>query len=265
VTAQPCPLPSDSAIPTLSIVLATLNERENLPAVIERIRHQKLPRFEIIVVDDGSTDGTRDYLRELAQSDSRIRLLFHEGKQTTLRAQCQGIEVAAGAYVVVMDADLQHPPELLGPMTERLDAGAALVVASRYAPGGSAGPRTVFRWTASRGAEWLAKLMLPSARRVSDPVSGYFGFRREIWVTLNPLYRGYKLLLFLLVMAEGRPVGEVGYAFTPRGGGASKVTQGFAFVRIYLIELLLARRLREELRSRPPAPDAASGSNAKVG
>lgn len=243
------PVASDA--PRLSIVLATLNERDNLPAVVERIRRQPLPPFELVVVDDGSTDGTREYLRQAATQDPRILPLFHEGKQTTLRAQCQGIERASGQYVVVMDADLQHPPELLPSLVRRLDVGDGLVIASRYAPGGSAGPRTPSRWLISHGAEAAAKLLLPAARGISDPVSGYFAFRRAIWSPLNEQYRGYKLLLFVLVMAAGQAVGEVGFRFEPRGEGASKVTQSSAFIRLFLVELLLARRLSVARRNRP--------------
>jgi dolichol-phosphate mannosyltransferase len=255
-----------SPAPELSIILATLNERKNLPELIERIRRQTLPEYEMLVVDDGSRDGTRDYVREIAASDGRIRLLCHEGKQTTLRAQCQGIEAARGRFVVVMDSDLQHPPELLGPMLEQLRSGSALVIASRYSAGGSAGARTSFRWSVSRGAEWLARVLLAPTRGISDPISGYFAFRRDIWVPLDPLYRGYKLLLFLLVMAEGDRITEVGFQFTPRGEGASKVAQGLAFIRIFAIEVLLASRMRGEIRNRPDrrGPVRSSEADAKV-
>jgi dolichol-phosphate mannosyltransferase len=236
--------------PVVSIVLATLNERQNLPEVVQRIGRQDLPLYELLVVDDGSTDGTREYLRELAARDPRVRPIFHEGKQTTLRAQCQAIDVATGRYVVVMDADLQHPPETVPALLRELESGAALVVASRYAPGGSPGPRTLARLVISRGAEWTTKLVLASARRVSDPVSGFFGFRREIWIPLNPLYRGYKLLLFLLVMARGRRVAEIGFRFEPRSEGSSKVTSGPVFIRVFLIEVFLARRWESLLRKR---------------
>jgi dolichol-phosphate mannosyltransferase len=236
--------------PVVSIVLATLNERQNLPEVVQRIERQGLPPYEILVVDDGSTDGTREYLRELRAHDPRIRLFFHEGKQTTLRAQCQAIDVAEGSYVVVMDADRQHPPETLPALLRGLESGASLVIASRYAPGGTAGPRTLSRRAVSRGAEWMAKLFLKPAREVTDPVSGYFAFRREIWLPLDPLYRGYKLLLFVLVMAEGRRISDVGFRFEPRSGGSSKVTQTPEFLRHFLIEVLLARRLEGLLRRR---------------
>jgi dolichol-phosphate mannosyltransferase len=147
----------------------------------------------------------------------------------------------------VMDADLQHPTEVIPSMLSRLEGGAAVVVASRYAPGGTAGSRSAGRIAISRGAEWTAKLLLPAARRVSDPISGFFGFRREVWIPLNSQYRGYKLLLFVLAMVDQRPVAEVPFRFEPRTEGASKVVQGPAFIRHFLIEAILARRLAGSL------------------
>lgn len=241
------PQPDGGRPPKVSIILATLNERQNLPLLLERLWKVALPPFEVIVVDDGSKDGTREFLTEAARSEPRLRLVWHEGKQTTLKAQCQGIAVARGAFVVVMDADLQHPPEVIPAMVSALEGGAALVVGSRYAEGGTAGPRTGTRATISRGAELTAKFFLPEARSVRDPVSGFFAFRREIFRPLDPRWRGYKLLLFLLVMARGQRVEEVGYRFEPRGSGTSKVTQNSRFVRFFLTELLLAKRLERSI------------------
>ncbi len=231
----------------LSIVLATLNERRNLPELLDRLRREPLPSYEILVADDGSSDGTREYLEEAARADPRIRLLYHDGKQTTLRAQARAIARARGDRVVVMDADLQHPPETVPHLLDALDRGAPVAVASRYAVGGTPGPRTFGRIVLSRGAEWTARLLLPPARRVSDPVSGFFAFRREVWVPLDPRYRGYKLLLFVLAMAGSEHVAEVGYRFEPRASGVSKVTQGPAFVRHFLVETMLARRFSRRL------------------
>jgi dolichol-phosphate mannosyltransferase len=239
------------SLPEISIVLATLNEGRNIREVVQRIERQKLPSYEIIVVDDGSTDGTREYVRERSTQDSRIRYLFHDGKQTTLRAHGLGIDATRGRFVVVMDADLQHPPETIPSLVHELELGASVVVASRYAKGGSAGPRTLVRFAYSRGAEWIAKALLVPARQVRDPISGYFGFRRTVWVPLNPQYRGYKILLFVLVMAEGQRTAEVGFGFEPRTEGTSKATQSLAFIRLFLIEVLLARRLRRLLKTHP--------------
>jgi len=247
--------------PGVSIILATLNERENLPSVLERLWKVSLPPFEVVVIDDGSTDGTREYLTEAARSEPRLRLVWHEGKQTTLRAQCQGIALARGEFIVVMDADLQHPPEILPALVDALRGGASLAVGSRYAAGGTPGPRTVARAAISRGAEWTAKLFLSEARRLTDPVSGLFAFRREIFRPLEREWRGYKLLLFVLAMTRGSRIAEVGFRFEPRSSGASKVTQNSRFIRFFLTEIVLAKRLERSLareaRRRPAAVPAS--------
>jgi dolichol-phosphate mannosyltransferase len=250
--SEPGPDPAPS--PRLSIVLATLNERSNLPELVDRLRAVPLPPWEAVVVDDGSTDGTREWVEGLRAADPRFRAIYHDGKQTTVRAQCQGIRAARGELVVVMDADLQHPPELLAPMVDRLEGGAALVVASRYLPGGTPGARSALRGLLSRGAESVARAMLVDARRITDPVSGFFAFRRSVFRPFDPGFRGYKLLLFLLVMAHGRPVAEVPFRFEPRTAGASKVTGGIAFVRVFLTEVIFAKRVERALRSRPGPP-----------
>ncbi|MFY9717289.1 MAG: glycosyltransferase [Thermoplasmata archaeon] len=235
--------------PRLSIVLGTLNERANLPELFGRLRQVPLPSWEAIIVDDGSTDGSRPYLEELTTSDPRFRAIFHDGQQTTVRAQCQGIQAARGTFVSILDADLQHPPELLPRLVRSLEEGASLTVASRYTPGGSAGERSAFRGLLSRLADLLARLLLTDARRISDPVSGFFAFRREVYVPLDPGYRGYKLLLFLLVMAHDRSVAEIPFRFEPRTAGASKVVGGLGFVRVFLTEVILAKRLERGLRA----------------
>jgi dolichol-phosphate mannosyltransferase len=239
-------------VPRVSIVLATLNERENLPNVLERVRRQPLGAYEVLVADDGSRDGTREFVMGEARSDARVVPVFHDGKQTTLQAQAQAIARARGAFVAVMDADRQHPPELLAEMIRALEDGAGLVVASRYVAGGSPGPRSAMRAVISRSAALVAKLLVPEARGVSDPVSGFFAFRRELFRELDPRYRGYKLLLFVLVMNRGRRCAEVGFRFEPRTRGASKVTETFDFVRVFLVESILARRLSSSLDAPRP-------------
>jgi len=241
--------------PVVSVVWAVLNERSNLPELVRRLRLVPLPSFEVVVVDDGSTDGTREYLTELAAGDPRFRVVFHNGRQTTVRAQAQAIQSAHGRFVIVMDADLQHPPEVLPAMVRALEDGASLVVGSRYAPGGAVGERTWGRYLLSKGAEWLARIWIREVRHLTDPVSGLFGFRREIYRSIDPEYRGYKLLLFVAVMSRGEHLAEVPFRFDPRTTGASKVTQGWRFVRLFLGELSLARRTRHRLASSPRLPD----------
>ncbi len=240
-------------VPEVSLVWATLNEAANLPTLVARLRAVGLPRLEVIVVDDGSADGTREYLRSLESEDSRFRLLTHDGKQTTVRAQTQGIAAARGRFVVIMDADLQHPPELVPKLLERLDRGDSLAIASRYTTGGSPGPRNGIRALISRGAEWLARRFAPNARLATDPVSGYFAFRREIFRPIDPRYRGYKLLLFVLAMLPDERVSEVAFQFAPRLQGKSKLTENSQFFRLFLVELLLVRRTYRAIRQREPS------------
>ncbi len=234
--------PSAPSSLTLSIVLSTYNERSNLPRLIDAIQTLPLPPHEIIVVDDGSTDGTREYLIALAQTDSSVRAVLHNGKQTLTPAQRQGIDAAHGDFVVVMDADLQHPPEVVPQLLAEMEDGKDLVVATRYGSGGSPGNRSSTRGIISRLAMFTAKGLVPGARRVTDPVSGFFGFRRAAFGRLNPRYRGYKLLLFVLEMCRHRPVSEVPYRFRERLHGRSKITQSWEFVRVFLVEAILARR-----------------------
>jgi dolichol-phosphate mannosyltransferase len=229
--------------PRLSIVLGTLNEHENLPVLLEQIARQRLPPFEVIVVDDGSTDGTREFLRTAAAQSPWLHPIFHDGQQTLTPAQCQGIAEARGEYVLIMDADLQHPPDSIPTMVAELEAGGDLVVATRYGRGGSVGRRSIFRAALSRGAEAVVRAFVPAARRVSDPVSGFFAFRRAIFRPLDARYRGYKLILFLLVSCRARRVVEVPYRFRARKNGSSKIIQDLEFVRTFLREVHRARRL----------------------
>ena len=252
--------------PKLSIVLATLNEVENIPTLLREIRLQELPPFEIIVVDDGSTDGTRERLLDEAGRDPRIRPIFHDGRQTLVPAHCQGIDAARGDYVVVMDADRQHPAKALPLIVRSLEQGAVLAIASRYAPGGSPGPRSALRGAVSRAAETTAKILVAEARTVSDPTSGFYGFRRQVFVPLDPMVEGYELLPFLLVMCNGFPKREIPYRFEPRRNGESKIVQKkLDFVVTFLSEMQAIRRWKKLIaRRREETLVARIGSNLSL-
>jgi dolichol-phosphate mannosyltransferase len=236
--------------PQVSIVLATLNERTSIEPLLTTLFDLDLPPLEVVVVDDGSVDGTRDYVRAAALTDPRIRLLCHDGCQTLTTAQLQGIRAARGKYVIIMDADLQHPPSVVPKIVRALQGGKCLVVASRYAPTGEVGERTRYRALLSKGAESMARFTLTAARDITDPISGFFGCERELALPMNPSTRGYKLLLFLLVLSEGKGVGEIGYQFGPRSGGSTKIAHGTAFLRMFTAELMAAKQL--ELWKRSP-------------
>jgi dolichol-phosphate mannosyltransferase len=235
--------------PRTSIVLATLNEREALPRLVQSLTALPLKNLELVIVDDGSTDGTREFIDRLELEHVALVRVFHRGRRTLRQAQLEGFAHAGGEFVVVMDSDLQHPPETVSRIVSELVSGADLVVASRYANGGGVGARPPVRSIISRGAEVLAKTLIPEARVVRDPLSGFFGFRREILRQEAIRTGGYKLLLTLLVVARGRRVLEVPYLFETRPSGESKITGDLRFVPIFLSELLVTRRARRLARA----------------
>lgn len=246
--------------PELSIILATLNERDSLPRLLDDIGGQPLPSYEIVVVDDGSTDGTREFLQELSRKDGRVRPIFHEGRQSLLQAHCQGIEVARGDLAIIMDADLQHPPEILPSIIRELQKGNVLVVASRHVDGGSPGEVSFYRSLLSKGARLMARFLLPRSARISDPISGFYGFHRSVFVPVNPRWRGYELLPFLLAMCRDLPAIEIPYEFQQRRFGFSKiVNHDLGFIRIYLTQIVLVARFERLLHDR-----LRSGSKVRI-
>ncbi|HET6248227.1 MAG TPA: polyprenol monophosphomannose synthase [Tepidisphaeraceae bacterium] len=216
--------------PQISIILPTLNEADNLPRVIPRIAAALAGRdFEIIVVDDNSHDATPQVCAELA---GRFPLRLHvrmEPKDGLSGAVLEGMAMARGEYLAVMDADLQHPPEKLPELLAPLESGEAeFVLGSRYAPGGSMhGSWSLVRHLNSRIATFLAR---PFSGNTHDPMSGFFALKRETYEhaeRLTPL--GYKVALELMCKCRAKNVREVPIHFSTRELGESKLTAAQQF------------------------------------
>lgn len=209
----------------LSVIVPTYNERENVPHLVERLE-RALGRVshELIFVDD-STDGTDDEIARLAVGHPNIVLVHREIRGGLATAVVEGFRRAESDAVCVLDADLQHPPEVVPSLVEALErTGADLVVASRNVRGGGYEAFSAVRRLASQVATHLARALLRRARLVADPMSGFFVVRREAvrGIALQPV--GYKILLEILVRAPLRRVTEVPYTFRARGRGTSKLT-----------------------------------------
>ncbi|MEN8614647.1 glycosyltransferase family 2 protein [Dehalogenimonas sp. THU2] len=208
----------------LTIVIPTYNESVNIQPLIERI-HQNLVgnSYDVLIVDDNSPDGTSDRVRDLAATYP-ISVVVRKDKRGLASAVVDGFQLAKGDFLAVMDADLQHPPEILSQLLDAANGGADLVIASRYVKGGSVGNWSALRRFISAGAGWLAHLVLPSTRKVKDPMSGCFLFDREILsgVTLSPV--GYKILLEILCLSKAQKVAEVPYRFENRRAGKTKLS-----------------------------------------
>jgi len=206
----------------VSIIIPTYNEAENIKKLIPLIK-EKLSNhnFEIIVVDDNSPDGTAEVVESLRYKYNNIKILKRPGKVGLASAVVDGLRLAEGDIIAVMDADLQHPPDLLPKMLEKIESGYDLVIASRYVSGG--GNKTnLVRRILSRGAIVLARILLPRCRKIKDPVSGFFMIKRDkLPESFTPL--GFKILLDIILNGKWRNVYEIPYEFKARKEGGSKL------------------------------------------
>lgn len=210
--------------PDVSIIVPALNEAENLPVLLPRIAQALAGRsYEVIVVDDDSRDRTAEVCAELAERYP-LKLIVRTHRTDGLSgAVLKGMESARGETFIVMDADLQHPPESIPDLIAGLDAGADFVIGSRYVPGAT----TAERWGVLRRLNsFLATLLArPFAGNTNDPMSGFFALRRSTYLSaerLTPL--GYKIALELMCKTRARDVREIPIHFATRRHGQSKLT-----------------------------------------
>ena len=240
--------------PLLSVILPTYNERENLSVLVPRLLDilSDVP-CEVIVVDDGSPDGTAASVREMAASDSRVRLVERPGKAGLASAVFTGAAEARGRLVAVMDADLSHDPDILPEMLERAADGCDVVIGSRYVRGGSFAHQPLVRRLISRVLNTGVRVMLMLPQR--DVLTGYALCRRELLTRMPTRYssRGFKWLLELLVVHRGLRVHEAPIVFRNRYAGVSKADAREALGLAVLCLRLAPRRLR-----RAPATSASA-------
>lgn len=247
----------------VTVLLATINERESLPTVLAEIEAAVGPGVQLMIVDDGSSDGTREYLLDSARSDGSLRWIFNPGPQTIVGAHIQGIANSRTPYIVVMDSDGQHPPSAIPKLLQALHRGADVAVGTRFGPGGSTGGRTPFRGLVSRVAAILIQVTIRNTRRISDPTSGFFAVRRASLVPFTRDLRGYETLVFVLAMMKAPRIAEVPYVFRERKNGESKVLRGFSFFRVFFTQLVAAKRTEFDARARIGPPAAAASAKPR--
>ncbi|PSJ16569.1 glycosyltransferase family 39 protein [Nitrosomonas supralitoralis] len=206
-----------------SIIVPTLNESENIDLLLTRIYALDFipDSFEIIVVDDGSTDGTPNKVRDWAKQ-SNIRLIERREEPDLSASILTGVAAAKSNVIVIMDADLSHPPEQLSAViTPILNNSYDVVVGSRYITGGSTENWPLYRQLLSRIGGWIARPICD----VNDATSGFFAFRRELASNISDHALGYKILLELLMANQGKiRVTEIPICFRDRTHGTSKLS-----------------------------------------
>ncbi|HVU46663.1 MAG TPA: polyprenol monophosphomannose synthase [Terracidiphilus sp.] len=234
----------------LGLVIPTLCEAGNIGCLLSHIRSVLDPHgipYEIIVVDDDSTDGTGDIVAAIAREDARVRLIVRKGERGLSGAVLDGWHNTDAGILGVMDADLQHPPELLPQLYDAMTTGSDLVIGSRYTPGGELGGWSPMRKLLSAAAVWATWPVQRRRMRAKDPMSGFFMVRRNCVEGIDFQRAGFKLLLEILVRARINSVREVPFVFGSRFRGASKanmkvaIDYGRLLARLYRCRYSLRR------------------------
>ncbi len=208
----------------ISIVVPTYNEAENVGNLTNQIDYAlRGIEYEVIFVDD-STDDTVAAIQTVMNENPHVRMHHRDTEKGLATAVLKGFTLADGDYIAVMDADLQHPPAILRSMYAVMETGADFCIPSRFIPGGSDGGLGPYRKLVSGVARYIGKIALPSLRKISDPTSGLFMFRRSVidGADLRPI--GWKIMVEVLAMGTYRTVVEIPYKFQARPAGESKLS-----------------------------------------
>jgi dolichol-phosphate mannosyltransferase len=213
---------------SLTAILPTYNERENIPILIDCILRHVRPPVQVLVVDDDSPDGTWQVVAEIAARDRRVRLLHRTTERGLTSAIWAGIRAADTDAVSWMDCDLAMPPEAIPALLARLEAGADIAVGSRYVAGGRDVGHSLLARAFSVTINACAMLLL--GWRVRDYTSGFIAARRGVFdrIVLTGDYGEYCIDLLARAQFMGLRVEETPYVCGARLSGESKTATNIA-------------------------------------
>ena len=209
----------------VSVILPTINERENLEKLIPALQNLNL-NLEIIVVDDGSTDGTIEFVKKCMKKYSNVKLVARPAKLGLGSAYIDGFKVSKGECIVTMDADLSHNPKYIPLFLKELkEKRADIVLGSRYVEGGRIIGWKVHRKIISKTANFIARTIL--GLNVNDVTTGFRMYRREAFekIASRIKAKGYEFQVESLYMAKllGLKIVEYPIVFVNRVIGKSKL------------------------------------------
>lgn len=208
----------------VSIVVPTYREAQNVTVLVGRIKEVVRALaldVELLIVDDRSDDGTVAVLEAMGEGEW-LKPIVRDGERSLSASVVEGLRRSSNEILVVMDADLSHPPEAIPLLIDALDEpGVDFAIGSRFVPGGTTDPE----WSPWRRLNSLvARLLVRPLVSVQDPTSGFFALRRERFLAirgLNPI--GYKIALELLIKGRCRTIREVPIHFSDRLHGTTKL------------------------------------------
>lgn len=217
------PPASPATRPHASIIVPTYNEADGIATLIRRlddVRERSGIDLELVIVDDASPDGTARAAHALEAP--WVHVVERRAPRSLAGAVLDGFARAASDVLVVMDADLTHPPSAVPELIAAVRAGAPIAVGSRYAAGGSTDPD----WPAlRRAASILGTGLVRPIARTTDPLSGFFAIRRDVLDAAGPIReRGFKIGLEIIVRAGVRGIADVPIQFVDRKRGESKAS-----------------------------------------
>ncbi|MFO7579848.1 MAG: glycosyltransferase family 39 protein [Nitrosomonas halophila] len=218
-----------------SLIVPTLNEASNIDPLLNSLFALDClgDQFEVIIVDDGSTDGTPEKVKSWGTTHN-VRLIERHAEPDLTASILEGVAAARHPVIAVMDADLSHPSDRLAALVQPIvDGSHDVVVGSRYIPGGGTENWPFYREWLSRAGGLLARAICD----VNDATSGFFAFRRALATHIPNNARGYKILLELLMAGQGQlRVKEIPICFRDRTRGTSKLS--FSHNLIFLQRLI---------------------------
>jgi dolichol-phosphate mannosyltransferase len=232
-----------------ALMVPTLNEAGNIESLLRQVQDALEPLnldYELVVVDDGSTDGTPEIVKAWSRSDRRVRLLSRRNQRGLAGAVIHGWSHTDADLLGVIDADLQHPPQLLPELLAAMSKDCDIAIASRYAAKDGVRNWNPVRAAISRVSTWATLPLQRKHLRIKDPMSGFFIVRRKAIDGICFETKGFKLLLEILVRGRIRSAREVPYHFGLRHAGKSKAGAAVAF---YYLQLL--GKLSRDLILRP--------------
>jgi len=218
----------------LSIVVPTLNEQDNMPELIKRVKALNL-NCELIIVDSDSKDGTGEIAEREAKKQKQEVKVFNTGKLDLSNSAIFGFRKSDSKYAVLMDADLQHPPEMIKILFEKIKSeNADIVLASKYVKGSEL-KNSFGRLIISKGFIFMTYTFFPRLIKIKDPSSGFFIFRKNLIENANFNPIGFRTLLEILVRAKPKKIIEIPFIFGERKKGKTKAN--LKQVKMHLIHL----------------------------